>query len=157
MKKLLLLLLPLFSFSQKCWHEEHKDKHFYYVIPKINIAYREHIDMTGVSTFTQHDKSIKFSKIDTKCPKIRETRKMFKHFVLKIHLGSNDDTGNDRLTILYAYSPIYTYTFGENEDIELHFNFSDWEKLQFIVDNPLIKNGSPGAFNCIINIKEIKE
>jgi hypothetical protein len=114
--------------------------------------------MGGVSTFRDCDKHVLYNKIDTKSPKIRETKKTFKHFIIHVFFSSNTDTGKDRLTILYAYHPIFEKELSVDEEtLDLHFNFSDWDKLQFIVDNPSMPNASPGAFECRITIKEIRE
>ena len=71
------------------------------------IEHIELIDMGGVSTFREFDRPIRFTKIDTKEPRVRVSKKKYSSFSLKLHLDANNDTGKDRLTIFHGTKLIY--------------------------------------------------
>ena len=142
----ILLLLASCNVSIKCWSD---DQH-------IKEGYFEVIDMGGVSTFNEYqlsDPNFKFSAIDTKKVKKRTTKYYYKNFDLHLRLWSNNDTGDDLITVLFADSVLYSGYFGEFKEISMICYQRSYGQLEFIVSNPHTPNYTAGAFSATITVK----
>jgi len=150
-KILLLLLLSSCNPVLKCWHDN---------TPKVKDGKFEIIDMGGVSTINQYQldkEDFRYDAITNNHPRIKLSKYRYKHCLIHLRLGANDDTGNDRLMILFGGEPIFETEFGDGIS-EKEFDFFDndsWEQLEFVVDNPNTPNHSAGAFTVTIKIKRL--
>ena len=145
------LLLLLIGCNTTCF--VFRDKDIPKQIKQIKVEHIELIDMGGVSTFREFDRPIRFTKIDTKEPRVRVSKKKYSSFSLKLHLDANNDTGKDRLTIFHGTKLIYITDF-DVLDVKLKFAESSEDILYFIVDNPSMPNNTAGAFQASIKIVE---
>lgn len=147
---MIILLIFIFLFPQnKCW----RDRHHHNTNGKLEI-----IDMGGVSTFNEYQinkDDFKFNLIDTKFPKERRSRFTYKDFSLTLKLYSNDDTGNDRITIYFGEAVIYQSLFGEYKEVAIVNHSIYFNQLRFVIDNEHTPNNTAGAFSATIKIKDI--
>ena len=145
-----LLILVSCSSEPKCWVDK---------TPKAKCGGSETIMMGGVSTINEYQlqqDGFKYDAITTNQPRKRVSKYVYRHFLININVDSNDDTGKDRITILFGEEPIAQYLFGEEEKYELEFyEQDDWEQISVVVDNQSTPNHSAGAFKATIKIKQL--
>lgn len=155
MKNLLFILIVFITSCKSIDQECYKPK-----IQHTKNGNFEIIDMGGASVFLMEDmnnSNFKFHKIDTKAPKIRYSHYYYKSFQLHLKLYSNNDTGNDRISIFHNEELVYQTEFGDEKKLILDFHYPDEEysQIKFVVDNTGTLNNTPGAFSATIKIKKL--
>jgi len=160
MKYLLItLLLSIYSCqTTKCYdfvdlNEENTVKPH----KSANESYSEILDIWGVSSVSEYEiaiKSTKFTAFDTKTPITRYSRKAYKDFTLYMNLGSNNDTGQDKIVVYSGNIPIFTKYFTEDK-VNITFHLHEYTKLRFVISNDNTQTHTPGAFMAYIKLKEI--
>jgi hypothetical protein len=160
MKNIILLLFIFISScnTTKCYDFTELEEEIINKTYKLqNESYSEILDIWGVSSVSEYEiaiKSTKFTAFDTKTPITRYTKKAFKDFSLYMNLGSNTDTGQDKIVIYSGNIPIFTKYFTE-EKVNLTFHLHEYTKLRFVVSNDNTQTSTPGAFMAYIKLKEL--
>lgn len=144
------------------WKTKHQQYGYRYIETQKFIRGFRWIDMGGASdnltSFSRgfvSPRDFKFTPIDTKEPKVRMVRNVVRAQVT-LHLGSNDDTGNDELEVYTENGTrIFSMVFGNFETAEFSFSFSSPTTIFFRVSNSSMPNETPGAFQTTIFVRGV--